>query len=254
MSLLRRRSPSVDDGDDDDGAGYAPPPRPSRPAREATAARPLTERQQKAETRSKRMDLVRQARKATSAMQPPEPVRALYVSAYLVAIGVFSFLSTDVGQQDVKQHGKTVVKTVTLPPHPAQAVILAFLALMSAGSVYWKRRYLTGILFMLTAAIGVGTPLPKGLQDLTWVNFLVPAAFVLWMLIFRMNKEQKAWLADHGGQTQRAAPASRNVKSRGGGARSRGASATTTRGRPAAPVSGRYTPPRPKSRAAQRKP
>ena len=30
-----------------------------------------------------------------------------------------------------------------------------------------------------------------------WLTFLVPAGYVLWMLMFRMNKEQKAWLAAH---------------------------------------------------------
>ena len=63
------------------------------------------------------MDLVRQARKATSAMEAPEPSRGVYVGVFLVAIGLLSYLSTDVIQETVKLHGKTT--TVTEHRHPS---------------------------------------------------------------------------------------------------------------------------------------
>jgi hypothetical protein len=218
------------------------------------------ERQQKAEQRASRMDLVKQARTATKEMRPPEPVRGLYVSAFLVAIALLSYLSTDTAQEQVK-HGKKTVSHSVLVHHPAQAVILILLAVAAGASIYWKRRLVTGIAFMLAAAIGVGTPLPKDLSDVTWLAFLVPAAYVLWMLIFRMNKEQKAWLderrpaAASAGSGAGRASGRKPAGAKANGSRSGKAKvATTANGRPVPPASGRYTPPRQRSKAGGRKP
>jgi hypothetical protein len=207
------------------------------------------------------MDLVRQARQATSAMEPPEPSRAVYVSAYLLAVGVLSYLSTDISQVYQKVDGKT--KTVTENVHhPATAVVLIVLALASAGTVYWRKRYVTGIAFMLTAAIGMGVPFPNGLKDLAYLTFVGPALYVLWMLMFRMNKQQKAWLASHSSAATRSGPSrssgrSQAPRQQASSARSRRAKdepVVTASGRALPPNSGRYTQPRAKPRAGARKP
>jgi hypothetical protein len=208
------------------------------------------------------MDLVRQARQATSPMEPPEPSRAIYVSAFLLAVGVLSYLSTDISQvyQKVGGKTKTVTENVT---HPATAVVLIVLALATAGTVYWRKRYVTGIAFMLTAAIGMGVPFPNGLKDLAYLTFIVPAGFVLWMLIFRMNKQQKAWIASHSSASRSSSARS---SGRSSGRQEERKAATTSRSRRAGaePVvtangralpanSGRYTQPRQKSRPGARK-
>jgi multisubunit Na+/H+ antiporter MnhG subunit len=208
------------------------------------------------------MDLVRQARQATSAMEPPEPTRGIYVSAYLVAVGLFSYLSTDVGQVYEKVHGKTKTVTENIT-HPATAVILIVLALAAGATIYWRRRYVTGIAFMLTAAIGMGVPFPNGLKDLAYLTFLIPAGYVLWMLMFRMNKQQKAWLSAHtpakqGGASSGRSQADRKQPDRkqAGSTRSRRARdepAVTASGRTLPPNSGRYTQPRTKPKAGARK-
>ena len=221
------------------------------------------ERQHKAELRAERMDLARQARKATSGMQPPEPVRGIYVCAFLVAVGLVSYFSTDWVQTTKKIHGK-VTYTHGYETRPEVAILLIVMALIAVSSIYWRRRYVTGILLMLGAAMSVGTPLPKNLSDATYLGFLVPAGYVLWMLIFRMNKEQKAWL-----DKNRPARAVATNVSRGGSrasqaqrkqaaqARSRKdrttKPATTATGRPLPAGSGRYTPPRANTRPGQRK-
>ena len=64
------------------------------------------------------MDLVRQARKASSAMQDPEPVRGLMVAGFLVLVGLVSYFSTDTEQASKKVHGKTEVVSQTIT-HPA---------------------------------------------------------------------------------------------------------------------------------------
>jgi hypothetical protein len=205
------------------------------------------------------MDLVRQARQATSAMEPPEPSRAVYVSAYLMAVGILSYLSTDIGQVYEKVNGKTKTVTENIA-HPATALILIVLALAAAGTIYWRKRYVTGIAFMLTAAIGMGVPFPNGLKDMAYLTFIVPAGYVLWMLIFRMNKQQKAWLAEHS-SANRGAPArssgrpqaerkqATTARSRRGGEEP----VVTANGRALPPNNGRYTQPRPKARPGARK-
>ena len=246
MSLLRRATATAEP-DEDLATPATPAPRG-----------PQTDKQAKSAQRARRMDLVRQARQATSVMEPPEPSRAVYVSAYLLAVGVLSYLSTDISQvyQKVDGKTKTVTENVT---HPATAVVIKVLALASAGSVYWRKRYVTGIAFMLTAAIGMGVPFPNGLKDLAYLTFIVPAGFVLWMLIFRMNKQQKTWIATH-------SSANRSSSARSSGRQEERKPATTSRSRRsgAEPVvtasgralpanSGRYTQPRQKSRPGARK-
>jgi hypothetical protein len=214
------------------------------------------ERKRRSQERATRMELVREARVATKEMKPPEPSRGLYVSAFLVLLGVVSYLGTDVQRAQKKLNGKVVTYDVVVH-HPAEAVILIFLALVAAGTIYWKRRLVTGIAFMLTAAIGVGTPLPKSISDATWLAFLVPAAYVLWMLIFRMNKEQKSWLDARRPATAGAGATARPTggKAKANGSRSRDSKAqTTASGRPLPAPSRRYTPPLQKAKAGQKKP
>jgi hypothetical protein len=95
---------------------------------------------------------------------------------------------------------------------------------------------------------------------MAYLTFIVPAGYVLWMLMFRMNKQQKAWLAAH-------SSASRSAPARGSGRpqserkqattarsrRGREEPVVTVNGRALPPNSGRYTQPRNKSRPGARK-
>ena len=194
-------------------------------------------------------------------MRKPEPAYGLYTSAFLVLVGVVSYLSTDLAKQQRKVGHKYVTYNVTVH-HPEEALILIVLAVAAAVTIYWRRRLVTGIAFMLAAAIGVGTPLPKGFSDGMWLAFLVPAAYVLWMLIFRMNKEQKAWLDEHRPARASAGAGAARTASRKGvaakGARARPGRAKpepkTASGRPLPAANARYTPPAQKTRAGGRKP
>lgn len=230
--------------------------------RPQTASESPEQRRQKAQLRAQRMERAREARAATRMMEPPELARGLYVGVFLVLVGVVSFLSTDIGQETVKKGGKTVSAQVVVPPHNSTSLVLIALAVASAASIYWRRRLVTGILFMLAAAIGFGTPLPKGYQDGTWLAFGIPAAYVLWMLVFRMNKQQKAWIAEHapssnGSVATKSGRNSSRRSSSAGASAARGAKRgklsqqTTSSGRALPPPSGRYTPP--KAKAAERK-
>ena len=134
------------------------------------------------------------------------------------------------------------------------------LALASAGTVYWRKRYVTGIAFMLTAAIGMGVPFPNGLKDLAYLTFIVPAGFVLWMLMFRMNKQQKAWLAAHSSASRSTSARSSgrpqtnaNRPPRPGPGAAGSEPVVTASGRALPANSGRYTQPRQKSRPGARK-
>jgi hypothetical protein len=224
-----------------------------------------SERQQKASQRASRMDLIRQARKASSSMKDPEPVRGLLVAGFLVAVGLLSYFSTDVEQVSEKIHGKSVVRPETIL-HPATAVLLVVVALACAATTYWRKRYVTGIAFMIAAAVGIGAPLPKDLSDLMWVTFLVPAGYVLWLLMFRMNKEQKAWMAAHGASNQSGGSSSSGSTSRSKSQSQRSQQATSSSrsrkkeaarvsatGRPLPENSGRYTRPQSKPKASQRR-
>ena len=291
MNLLRRGSSEPDDEDassvdddpgvadpdaaddyvaDDETAGVNTRAASGKTASAAAAGTAATldqsERQQKASKRASRMDLIRQARKASSGMQDPEPVRGLMVAGFLVLVGLVSYFSTDSEQVSQKVHGKTQVVSQTIT-HPATAILLVVVALVAAGTIYWRKRYVTGIAFMVAAAVGIGAPLPKSLSDGMWLTFLVPAGYVLWLLMFRMNKEQKAWLAAHGAANQGSAGASSTSSGRQKSSSSRGQAATSTSrsrkkdevavsasGRPLPENSGRYTRPQSKPKAGQRRP
>jgi hypothetical protein len=265
-----------DDAADDDvaddetagaGAEAAVSGKTATPATSGAAATSAqSERQQKESKRASRMDLIRQARRASSAMQDPEPVRGLMVAGFLVLVGLVSYFSTDSEQVSQKVHGKTQVVSQSIT-HPATAILLVVVALVAAGTIYWRKRYVTGIAFMVAAAVGIGAPLPKTLSDGMWLTFLVPAGYVLWMLMFRMNKEQKAWLAAHGAANQSAGGTSSSSSSRQKSSSSRGQTAASssrsrkkdqvaisTSGRPLPENSGRYTRPQSKPKAGQRRP
>jgi hypothetical protein len=254
----------LDDLDDSDSSAPAPVSAPTRQTAplKSTASTDSGDKQKKATERSTRMDVIRQARKATSAMQDPEPVRGLMVAAFLVAVGVVSYLSKDVQAVSEKVHGKTHVVNTTVT-HPQAAILLVVIALAAAGTIHWRRRYVTAVAFMIAAALGIAAPLPSGLSDLMWLTFLVPAGYVLWMLMFRMNKEQKAWIAAHapaketkaatatagsGKQSQRgkqSASTSRSQKTK--------SDAVNPNGRALPPNSGRYTRPQNRPRAGQQR-
>jgi hypothetical protein len=277
VNFLRRSSspPESDDGDDvatddfedeDSSAPAAAGQRPGGASRDnsqttrsqSTTPTQATEKQQKASQRATRMEVVREARKATSGMQDPEPVRGLMVAAFLVAVGVVSYLSKDVQEVSKKVHGKTQVVNTTVI-HPQAAILLVVVALAAAVTIYWRRRYVTAIAFMIAAALGIAAPLPSGLSDLMWLTFLVPAGYVLWMLMFRMNKEQKAWIAAHSpakeARSTTAATGSTKPSQRGKQSpppsRSRKAKAdpVSSSGRALPQNSGRYTRPQNRPRA-----
>ena len=226
------------------------------------------ERKQKAEAKAARLAHVREANAATSPMVSPEPQRGLYVAAAMVALTLYSYLSLDVeyGTKTVK--GKTVSVTHAIT-HPAQAILLFIFVLVAAGSIYWRKRTYTAIAFFVVAAIGFGTPLPKSSADVQYVAFLLPAGYSLSIWAFRMNKDKKDWLAKHYPARRRSGsgpqhqppvdqerPDKRPTTGTSSGRSRRGSPVQTTSvtGRPLPTGSGRYTPPRPKSRAAQRKP
>lgn len=252
MNLLGRKS---------SGSGQSP---------EAKQAQ-LVERQQKAALRNARMAQTREARKACGALKSPEPLRGVYAGLVLLAIAVFSYLSKDVAQETVTVHHKSVIKSVPYPPHPSEALLLAVLALVTIGSIYFKRRLATVIAFMVTAAVGVDVPLPLADADLRWVAFLVPAGYALWIYAFRMRKDQTAWLAKHplpGDASSRGSAARGAAGSRGGqgtgprGGQKASAGAARARrakdepvisatGRPLPASTGRYTRPKGKPRPSK---
>jgi len=217
------------------------------------------ERKQKAELRAVRLERTREARAATRMMVAPEHKYGIYVSIVLVLVAVYSFLSTDVGQVNEPVHGKAHYVQATLPPHPAQAIVLLIFALAAAATIYWRRRLVSGLSYIVTGFFAIQTPLPKAASDLAYFLFLVPAGYAFWMLMFRMNKEQKAWLNEHyppAGGTAAAATrnSTRRAAASGGPARSsRGSSASAGASRAAQIRSGRYTPPRAKTKSAPRK-
>jgi len=271
VNFLRRGAPPAEDEDagdldvaDDESGDQTVDDVP-----EARTAEPSEqgEKEQKAAQKASRMGLIREARKASSSMQDPEPVRGLMVAGFLVLVGLVSYFSTDSEQVSQKVHGKTEVVSQTIT-HPATAILLIVIALACAATIYWRKRYVTGIAFMIAAAVGIGAPLPKSLSDAMWLTFLVPAGYVLWLLMFRMNKDQKAWLAAHGASNQSGASGSSSAGSgRQKSSSQRGASASSNSrsrkkdevavsasGRPLPQNSGRYTRPQSKPKAGQRRP
>ncbi len=282
MNLFRRASSPPQDDEEDlsvadgpDEVEYDPETSPGVLAvaetDQSAISSPQGERQQKAAQKSSRMELVRQARKASSAMQDPEPQRAWMVSAFLVAVGLLSYFSKDVEQVSQKVHGKTHLVSETVL-HPSTAVLLVIIALVAAATTYWRKRYVTGIAFMIAAAVGIGAPLPSGLSDVMWLTFLVPAGYVLWLLMFRMNKEQKAWLAAHGASSQgsggtssaratssasssrqKSSSQKRPAASSASRSRKKEQPAVSNTGRPLPENSGRYTRPQSKPKASPRR-
>ncbi len=277
MNFLRRGAPAPEDEDaspaaddldvaDDQSADEASEAQTGNtPAAGTGPTTEQGEKQQKAAQKASRMDLIRQARKASSSMQDPEPVRGLMVAGFLVLVGLVSYFSTDSEQVSQKVRGKTEVVSQAVT-HPATAVLLVVIALAAAGTIYWRKRYVTGIAFMIAAAVGIGAPLPKSLSDGMWLTFLVPAGYVLWLLMFRMNKEQKAWLAAHGASNQSASSTSSSAGSARQKSSQRGQAASTnsrsrkkdqaavsSSGRPLPENSGRYTRPQSKPKAGQRR-
>lgn len=231
--------------------------------RRSRGAAPLSdaERAQKAELRTQRMAMAREARRASSVMRTPEPIWGIYVGAFLVALGLISYLSPDWGQVSKTVHGKTTL-VHEIVHYPPQATLLIALTLIAAGSIYWRKRWVTGIAFLMTAMIGLSTPLPQSMQDLTWAGFLAPAGYTMWVMILRLNKDQKDWLAKNspvhaaqpGPASRKPARSGRNQVSRSRSRSGANAPAATNTGRAGPTPSGRYTPPRPKSKASPRKP
>lgn len=253
MNLLRRSASAADGADETGQASPAPDKQQQQAAR-----------QQRAAQRSAQMGRTREARKATSALRPPEQQRALYVALVLLAIAVFSYLSKDVVPEDVTVKHKTVVKNV-VQHHPEAAVLLGILVLLALGTLYFRKRVVTATAFILTAAIGVGVPLPANAGDIKWVAFIVPGGYAMWVLIIRMRKDQTEWMAQH------APAATPGARSSSGTTRARSQPKTTStstagrarkvkdqpvvgpNGKTLPPNSGRYTRPRGKARAAQRR-
>jgi len=224
-------------------------------------------KQQRAAARATRMQSVRQARKASSQMEPPEPRYGLYVAAFMVAVAVISLVSTD-SEQVAKKVGKTTTTAWKVVPHdqvvPAAIAVLV-LVLASAFTIYWRKRLVTMMAFMLTAALSISLPLPQSLADLRWGLYLVPLGYAMWVF-WRQNKAQKTLLAasNAGRQAPTSSTASSNGTSRHAQPSRASAPAPRTKrkneadvfaptGRPLPPSSGRYTRPQARPRAGQRK-
>ena len=245
MSLLRKR------GSASDGAAPAQDPAQARAAR-----------QQRSAQRSAQMARTREARKAAGGMRAPEALRAVLVGVVMVGIAIFSYISKDVVQQTKTVHKKSVLVNVPTT-HPGIAIVLAILVLGTLATVYFRKRLVTVIGFMLCAAIGVDAPLPTNATNLRWVTFIVPAGYALWVWAFRMRKDQNEWLAQHplaGGPSPRSTATTRPGQKAGAAsaaARSRKPKdepVVGLNGKVLPPSSGRYTRPQAKARAAQRRP
>jgi len=217
------------------------------------------EKQQKADLRAVRLKRTREARAATRMMEQPEHKYGIYVSVFLVAIAVYSYLSTDATEVSKTVKGKSQI-VYTNVVHPEQAIVLFVFAAGAAGTIYFRQRMVTGLAYIVTAFFAFETPVPKSASDLTYVLFLGPVGYATWLLMFKMNKAQKEWLSKHYPAPAGAAAGARNSSRRSGRDASaapetsrRGSRTPANRSRPAPGGSGRYTPPRPKTRAAQRK-
>ena len=211
------------------------------------------------------MQEVREARKAVGGMEPPEPRYGLYVVAVLIGAALISLFSTDVEDVAKKVHGKTVTVTQVVPHSQVVVVVsgVLLLALGSAATIYWRRRMVTMMAFMLTAIFAISLPLPQSMTDLRWLIYLVPLGYAAWVF-FRQNKAQKALLARRTTSTSSTAGASGNGASRQGGQASRqaaprsrkkdaGKQAVGATGRALPADNRRYTRPQAKARAGQRK-
>ena len=281
MSLLRRGSPPADSGEDTSDEDYegdgATVDVRSRAEPEASSAQPIESKQkeltrkQKAADRASYQELRREAAKATSALEDPEPRRALYVAAVMVGLAALSYFAQDVYPKPVTLNGKSVTHWAPIT-HPDTAIIVFVVTIVAAGSIHWKRRYVTAIAFFVAGVLGIDTPFPTGLTDLEYLIFAAGAGYFIWVIMFRMNKQKKAWISAHSPRAGRSASSTsvgtggsrQSQRKRPGGgqavpqaARSRKTKAdapvVTATGR-ALPVSNsRYTRPQSKSRASQRR-
>ena len=220
MSLLRRASPPPDSDEDTGDEDYDEEattvdvkPRTAPEASSANSAKEIEHeqkeliRKQKGRDRAAYQELRREAAKATSALEDPEPKRALYVAAVMVVLAVFSFFGKDVYLKAVTVHGKSVTHwaPVTYPP---TAIIVIVVTVAAVVSIYWKRRYVTAIAFFVAGVLGIDTPFPTGLTDLEYLIFAAGAGYFIWVIMFRMNKQKKQWISDHQPKTSRSASSS----------------------------------------------
>lgn len=283
MSLLRRASPPPDSDEDTGDEDYDEEattvdvkPRTAPEASSANSAKEIEHeqkeliRKQKGRDRAAYQELRREAAKATSALEDPEPKRALYVAAVMVVLAVFSFFGKDVYLKAVTVHGKSVTHwaPVTYPP---TAIIVIVVTVAAVVSIYWKRRYVTSIAFFVAGVLGIDTPFPTGLTDLEYLIFAAGAGYFIWVIMFRMNKQKKAWISAHQPKASRSASSTsagtassrQSQRKRPGGgqaaaqaARSRKAKAdapvVTATGRALPASNSRYTRPQSKSRSSRR--
>lgn len=283
MSLLRRASPPPDSDEDTGDEDYDEEattvdvkPRTAPEASSANSAKEIEHeqkeliRKQKGRDRAAYQELRREAAKATSALEDPEPKRALYVAAVMVVLAVFSFFGKDVYLKAVTVHGKSVTHwaPVTYPP---TAIIVIVVTVAAVVSIYWKRRYVTAIAFFVAGVLGIDTPFPTGLTDLEYLIFAAGAGYFIWVIMFRMNKQKKAWISAHQPKASRSASSTsagtassrQSQRKRPGGgqaaaqaARSRKAKAdapvVTATGRALPASNSRYTRPQSKSRSSRR--
>jgi hypothetical protein len=283
VSLLRRGSPQPDSDEDTSDEDYDGEvatadlrSRTEPEASSATSAKDIERKQkelvrkQKAADRSSYQELRREAAKATSALEDPEPRRALYVAAVMVGLAALSYFGKDVYPKVSTVHGKSATHWLPIT-HPETALIVFVVTVVAAVSIYWKRRYVTAIAFFVAGVLGIDTPFPTGLTDLEYLIFAAGAGYFIWVIMFRMNKQKKQWISAHSPKASRsasstsAATASGRQSQRkrpGGGqaaaqaARSRKAKAdapvVTATGRALPASNSRYTRPQSKSRASRR--
>ena len=279
MSLLRRASPSPDSDEDTSDEDYdeatvvdgqSPPTPQASSAKEIERKQKELIRKQKAADRTSYQELRREAAKATSALEDPEPRRAIYVAAVMVGLAVFSYFGNDVYPKAVTVHGKSTTHWAAIT-HPETAIIVFVVTVGAAVSIYWKRRYVTAIAFFVAGVLGIDTPFPTGLTDLEYLIFAAGAGYFIWVIMFRMNKQKKQWISDHQPKTSRSASSSsagtgggrQSQRKRPGGnqaaaqaARSRKAKAdapvVTATGRALPASNSRYTRPQSKSRSSRR--
>jgi hypothetical protein len=208
--------------------------------------------------------MVREARKATSRMEPPEPRYGLYLAAALIGAAMLSLFSKDV-EQVKNLHGSGTHYVAVAHAQVVTSVTGAVaLALISAMTIYWRKRLVTMVAFMLTSVFSLTLPLPQNLLDLRYVIYLAPLAYALW-LYFRQNKAQKILLAKEAAASGRAsAPTSTSARQRTQetrrvaapkpqGKQSKGKQVVPTTGRPLPANNRRYTRPQAKGRSGQRK-
>jgi hypothetical protein len=279
VSLLRRASPSPDSDEDTSDEDYdeatvvdgqSPTTPQASSAKEIERKQKELIRKQKAADRTSYQELRREAAKATSALEDPEPRRAIYVAAVMVGLAVFSYFGNDVYPKAVTVHGKSTTHWAAIT-HPETAIIVFVVTVGAAVSIYWKRRYVTAIAFFVAGVLGIDTPFPTGLTDLEYLIFAAGAGYFIWVIMFRMNKQKKQWISDHQPKTSRSASSSsagtgggrQSQRKRPGGnqaaaqaARSRKAKAdapvVTATGRALPSSNSRYTRPQSKSRSSRR--